>query len=479
MQNVMRQIRQIADPTGPDGQSDEELLQQFLTLKQDDAFATLVRRHGPMVLGLCLRLLRHRQDAEDAFQATFITLVRKGHTIRREGALASWLYRVAFRIALRLKARTDRRRPVDSMPEVAVDADPVADAGWRELRPVLDQEVRRLPVKYRTPMVLCYLEGKTYDEVAQQMGCPKGTVAIRLLRGRQMLKARLQRRGLAAAAGCVATLAVLPQAQAALPAALGTATVSSAAATVAGGVLAQTVPTAVASLVREAGRAMWAQKLSAICALAACVGLSAVGVRTFTSTAPVAKESSPRAVAIAQTPDRPAAPQAKAPSEPLAAATPAKPASPVAAAPKADESNVRMVQIHFILANTSDLLGGGAARSQGSACYYRASISFGYADLAAIGESFVRPLETERGPVVRFECPSCAGSGLACREQMTDDPTGLSIPMRMGRGATAASSAEPRSKHDFYVQAIFDGDQWHVFVFHGPLHIHSVWRVRG
>src|SRR5438093_225712 len=104
MDNVMRQIRRLVARPGAGGESDEQLLERFVERHEEEAFADLVRRHGPLVLGVCLRVLHHRQDAEDAFQATFLTLVRKGHTMRRRAALPSWLYRVAFRIALRLKA---------------------------------------------------------------------------------------------------------------------------------------------------------------------------------------------------------------------------------------------------------------------------------------------------------------------------------------------------------------------------------------
>src|SRR5262245_36421124 len=203
MNNVLRQIRRLVARPGAGAQADEDLLERFIVHHEEEAFGALVRRHGPMVLGVCLRLLRHRQDAEDAFQATFLTLVRKGGSIRQRGSLASWLYRVAFRISLRLKARAEKRNGSESLVDATVDADPSAEAAWREMRPVLDGELQKLPAKYRAPMVLCYLEGKTYEEVADELGCPKGTVAIRLLRAREMLKRRLVRRGLVAAAGAV------------------------------------------------------------------------------------------------------------------------------------------------------------------------------------------------------------------------------------------------------------------------------------
>jgi RNA polymerase sigma factor (sigma-70 family) len=278
MNNVLRQIRRLVARPGAGAQSDEDLLERFIVHHEEEAFGALVRRHGPMVLGVCLRLLRHRQDAEDAFQATFLTLVRKGGSIRQRGSLASWLYRVAFRISLRLKARADKRNGSESLGDATVDADPSAEAAWRELRPLLDGELQKLPAKYRAPMVLCYLEGKTYEEVADELGCPKGTVAIRLLRAREMLKRRLVRRGLVAAAGAVMVHATLPAAQAAVTPGLAATTTSAAMAVSAGATLAATAPAGLAALVHEAGRSWWESKIGTLCAFVTCLGLSSFGL---------------------------------------------------------------------------------------------------------------------------------------------------------------------------------------------------------
>jgi RNA polymerase sigma factor (sigma-70 family) len=278
MNNVLRQIRRLVARPGAGAQSDEDLLERFIIHHEEEAFATLIRRHGPMVLGVCLRLLRHRQDAEDAFQATFLTLVRKGNSIRQRGSLASWLYRVAFRISLRLKARTDKRLASESLSDATVDADPSADAAWREVRPILDAELQKLPAKYRAPMVLCYLEGKTYEEVADELGCPKGTVAIRLLRAREMLKRRLARRGLVAAAGAVMAHAAMPAAQAGVSPALVSSTATSAMAVAAGAAFAAAAPAGLATIMQEAGRTWWETKIGTLCALVACMGLSSFGL---------------------------------------------------------------------------------------------------------------------------------------------------------------------------------------------------------
>src|SRR5262249_1365227 len=161
------------------------LLQRWLARRDEAAFELLLWRHGPMVLALCRRLLRHAQDAEDAFQATFLTLVRKAGSIANREALAAWLYKVAYRVALRARAAAATRAalPITSMDLPA--AEPAQDLLWRDLRPVLDEEVSRLPARFRGPFVLCYLEGKTNEQAARELGCPLGTVLSRLSRGRE------------------------------------------------------------------------------------------------------------------------------------------------------------------------------------------------------------------------------------------------------------------------------------------------------
>jgi len=273
--NVMNRIRRMASRPILADQSDHELLSRFLRDHEDEAFAALVRRHGPMIMGACLRVLSHRQDAEDAFQATFLMLVRKGHTIRQGDALASWLHRVAFRICLRARANASRTAATGVVGDIPVEGDPGVDAAWREIRPVLDLELQRLPAKYRTPMTLCYLEGKTYEEAALLLGCPKGTVAIRLLRGRQMLKNRLLRRGLLLSAGLFAAHTALSQAQAALPPALVNATAGAAVSLAQGGAANMAISAGAAALLESASRSLWLQKAKIVLAL--CVGICGIG----------------------------------------------------------------------------------------------------------------------------------------------------------------------------------------------------------
>jgi RNA polymerase sigma factor (sigma-70 family) len=197
---------------GMEGPGDQELLGQFLEgdeAASAAAFQALVTRHGPMVLGVCRHILERLHDAEDAFQATFLVLARNAGTIRDRRVLARWLYEVAYRIAVRAKTRSTRRKNQEkeaaAMSAVAAGHTPETDPAWNELRPVLHEEVNRLPEKYRSAVVLCYLEGRTNEEAAEMLRWPVGTVKGRLSRAREMLRSRLTRRGLAISATFLAT----------------------------------------------------------------------------------------------------------------------------------------------------------------------------------------------------------------------------------------------------------------------------------
>jgi RNA polymerase sigma factor (sigma-70 family) len=268
MQNVLRLINNLATRTQRPLTSDEQLLDRFLNGRDEQAFTEILERHGPMVYSVCLRVLGHRQDAEDAFQATFLSLVRKGHLIRRRGALPMWLHRVAFRLACTQRARK-RTHPLDPLPD-AVAAAPNQDDAARELRDALDAEVQRLPERYRQVLVLCGLQGKSYDEAAHELGCPKGTVAIRLMRGRTLLKRRLAARGLVAAAGGLAVAAAVPSAVAA-------ATVSAAVAVACGAAVASAAPAGVVVLMNAAARDVWLNKCKGVALVLALLGLTGSG----------------------------------------------------------------------------------------------------------------------------------------------------------------------------------------------------------
>ena len=174
--------------------SDEQLLHRFVRLGDQGAFTALVRRHGAMVLGVCRRVLRHAQDAEDAFQATFLVLVHKAATLAQPNLLAAWLHGVAYRTALHARGRAvlrgQREREAAFMSPVGTEP----DRTWDDLREQLDAELQRLPECYRAPLVMCYLEGKTNVEAARLLGWPPGSMSARLNRARELLRDRLTER---------------------------------------------------------------------------------------------------------------------------------------------------------------------------------------------------------------------------------------------------------------------------------------------
>jgi RNA polymerase sigma factor (sigma-70 family) len=194
--SVINPIRRAAFAGERHGLTDAGLLGHFVTCRDNAAFAALVARHGPMVMGVCGRVIGNPHDAEDAFQATFLVLARKAASVAPPERLGSWLYGVAYRAATKLRAMNARRNAretlVPAMPEPA--AKPPNDL-WQELRPLLDRELHLLPDGYRTAIVLCDLQGWTGKEAARQTGWPEGTVASRLVRGRKLLAKRLARRG--------------------------------------------------------------------------------------------------------------------------------------------------------------------------------------------------------------------------------------------------------------------------------------------
>jgi RNA polymerase sigma factor (sigma-70 family) len=204
---LLGHIRRSAGPRDAAPRPDADLLARFHADRDEAAFAALVRRHGGLVLAACRRVLREPADVEDAFQATFLVLLRKAGSIRRTPSVGGWLYRVAHRVALQVRVDAERRRrhePAGIGSEPA--APPGADPSWREVCGVLHAELDRLPVKFRLPLILCYLDGKTRDEAARLLGWSLGAVKGNLERGRKRLRARLERRGVALSAGLVAAL---------------------------------------------------------------------------------------------------------------------------------------------------------------------------------------------------------------------------------------------------------------------------------
>ena len=223
---VFRQIRKAIGLAGTDELPDGQLLERFVARQDDLAFEQLIQRYGPMVLGACRRILVDPNDADDAFQATFLVLVRRAATLDQRAPLGSWLYGVALRVALKARAAARRRERQRQTTTMSSD-DPTADLAWNEVRTVLDEELQQLPEKYRAPLVLCYLAGKTNQEAAQEIGCPLGSMGWRLDRARTLLRDRLVRRGIAVPAVALAGL-LAEQTQAAVPASLAAGTLQSA-----------------------------------------------------------------------------------------------------------------------------------------------------------------------------------------------------------------------------------------------------------
>jgi RNA polymerase sigma factor (sigma-70 family) len=219
---VLRYVRTLTSTEGGD-QSDSELLEQFVQRRNESAFAALLERHGPLVLSVCHQVLRDEQEAADAFQAVFLVLAQKAGSVRRGESLAAWLHRVALNVSRTVRTGTARRRAHEREALRMARASSVKDEQCDDWKEVLNEEVDRLPQKYRLAVILCYFEGKTHAEAARALGWPLGTVKGRLARARDLLRARLTRRavalsatGLAASLAPGASVAVVPPALLAL-----------------------------------------------------------------------------------------------------------------------------------------------------------------------------------------------------------------------------------------------------------------------
>jgi RNA polymerase sigma factor (sigma-70 family) len=302
------------------GLTDGQLLERFATRRDEAgelAFAALLDRHGPMVLGICGRLLGDPNDAEDALQATFLVLARKARSLRVRDTIGPWLHAVAHRIATRAVSDRARRRRHERAA-AAVAATAIGPAEPDEVGPVLHDEIGRLPESFRAPIVLCYLEGLTHDQAALRLGWPVGTVRSRLSRGRDRLRSRLDRRGVApSVAPALATLSMdsAVHAGAGIRPSLAVATVR-AAGRVAAGLAAGTAPT-VTSLTRGVLTMMMLKTMLKVAAAVVATGLLATG-----------------AVAVAYQTSQPGA------ATTSAAATKPTPAARPAAPPKSEAETI-------------------------------------------------------------------------------------------------------------------------------------------
>jgi RNA polymerase sigma factor (sigma-70 family) len=281
---IIQQLRRVALRTDDGGPSDGQLLGCFLDRRDEAAFEALVRRHAPMVLGVCRRVVGNVHDAEDAFQATFLVLVRKAASVRPREALGSWLYGVAYRTALGARARLARRRAkerqVEEMPQPEVEpAEPP-----RELLALLDRELNRLPEHYRVPVVLCDLEGRPRREVAHRLGLPEGTLSSRLAKARKLLARRLKQYGPTLAGGALAAALTRVAAWACVPNVLIVSTTRAALLVAAGKAAAGAIPAQAAALAEGVLKTMLLNKLKVVSAglLAAAVTLGA-GVSVYYS----------------------------------------------------------------------------------------------------------------------------------------------------------------------------------------------------
>jgi RNA polymerase sigma factor (sigma-70 family) len=274
----LRHLRQLSAEQGAEHVADHELVERYAVRRDEAAFAVLVRRHGPLVWRVCLDVTRHEEDAEDAFQAAFLVLARRVACFRKEASLASWLHGVAYRVALRARAQAARRPLPEGEVEINFRADPLAEVSRREQLAILHAELNRLAAKYRAPLVLCYLEGKTQDEAARQLTWSKRTLERRLGQARGLLRRRLRGRGFPLPAGLGAGY-LAPAA--ALPAGLVPATVRAAGAFVTRSAAVGGASAKATALAEGVLRATAIAQLKTMAVLVAVCGVLVAGARVL------------------------------------------------------------------------------------------------------------------------------------------------------------------------------------------------------
>ncbi len=313
--SILHLIRRLVEDEGVRQLPDRHLLRQFSEHRDEASFGTLLRRHGPMVLDVCRGVLGNEADAEDAFQATFLILARKAASIRKRESVGSWLHGVAYRTALKARAQSAARQKNEARAPARIVSNP-DDLTWREMQEILHEELTGLAERYRVPLVACYLEGKTQDQAAAQLGLAKSTLKERLERGRSLLRARLLRRGLGPAALLLATAWPSANASAHLPATLVSSTIQAVSLCAAGQMAPSTISAKVAALTEGVLEPMLLAKgktaVIVTAALAAVSvglgGLALAGIGRAGSSAPGAGENKPAEPAAARTlrlPDKP------------------------------------------------------------------------------------------------------------------------------------------------------------------------------
>jgi RNA polymerase sigma factor (sigma-70 family) len=312
---VLRVIRDLAEKHGDEEASDRDLLRRFASRRDESAFTALVRRHGPMVMGVAQRVLRRHQDAEDVCQATFLLLARKAGGAAWRDSVAGWLYEAAYHLALKSRQAAQRRSAREARVRPRTPPDPLADITARDLQTVLDDELNRLARKYRTPLLLCCLEGKTRDEAARILGVPLSTVSGRLEAGRERLRRRLAGRGVPLSLALAGVTLLSATAGTAVPATLARATGQAALRVTAGEALTKVVSVNVASLVKGGVQAMFLTKLKwaaagAMVLAAACFAAWAVLPRASAQDGP---NRAPAALAAGEKPANQQKPQPAGP----------------------------------------------------------------------------------------------------------------------------------------------------------------------
>jgi RNA polymerase sigma factor (sigma-70 family) len=312
---VIDYLRHLIGSVQTTAMSDGELLERFLTSRDEAAVQGLIRRYGPLVLGVCRRVLHNAHAAEDVFQATFLVLMRKAPTLNRGKPLGGWLYTVAYRLALRARANEARRRHCEAQAARS-RAGTESHAGSSSDQVVaLEEELQKLPEKYRAPLVLCYLEGKTNEQAAEALGCPRGSMSARLAQSRERLRACLSRRGYAVPSAGIATALATAASKAAVPLPLLANTVRAAlwfASEDAG--TASFVSSQAVALAKAAFRAMFLKQLEIAAAVLLATGMLGTGATMLLK---AATQTSPRAQVVDPLPPEARPDRAEIPGERL------------------------------------------------------------------------------------------------------------------------------------------------------------------
>src|SRR5262245_21087816 len=270
---LLAYLRKARGPSGSGHPTDRELLALYAEQGEEAALESLLNRHGALVLSVARRVLGNDHDAEDVLQATFLVLVRRARSLSWRESVAGWLYKVAYNLATKARVRIARQRRREAAAGPREQASPVEQSQWAELARVLDEELQRLPEKLRLPVLLCCLHGQARDEAAQQLGWTVGQVKMRLERGRDLLRRRLERRGLALSSVLPGSL-LAHNLTTAIPSSLATATLKAAA----GGAVSATVAAWTKGMVRTmfwTRMRTWSLALLGFCVLGGSVGLFA------------------------------------------------------------------------------------------------------------------------------------------------------------------------------------------------------------